>query len=108
MLLSHPKRSLSEKNGVFKNVTFKDCKNHIFHPKTSFFTENTNFFLEDHVIDRITKFNRLIIFFSTFEMIVLILVGKVMTFAFYPLFGFHQIVKDWNASESLAFEGFIL
>ena len=38
-------------------------------------------------------------FFSSFEVIVLILGGKVMTFVFYPLLGSQGIVKNWNTTE---------
>ena len=30
-----------------------------------------------------------------------------MTFALYPIFRFTEIVKDWNETESFAFEGVI-
>ena len=46
----------------------------------------------------------LIIFFSSFEVIVLLLGVKAMTFVLYPLFRFQEIVKDWNTSESFEFE----
>ena len=38
-------------------------------------------------------------FFSSFEVIVLILGGKVMTFVLYPLLRFKGIVKNWNTTE---------
>ena len=44
-------------------------------------------------------------FFSSFEVIVLFLGGKVMTFVLYPLVRFQEIVKVWNAAESFASEG---
>ena len=49
-------------------------------------------------------------FFSSFEVtcIVLLLDGKVMIFVLYPLIKFHEIVKDWNATDSFAFECCIL
>ena len=47
-------------------------------------------------------------FFSSFEVIVLLLAGKVMTFVSYPLIKFQEIVKDWNATDSFAFEGVIV
>ena len=47
----------------------------------------------------------IIMFFSSFEVIVLLLDGKVMTFVLYPLIKFQDIVKDWNATDSFAFEG---
>ena len=36
----------------------------------------------------------IIMFFSSFEVIVLLLDGKVMTFVLYPLIKFREIVKD--------------
>ena len=46
----------------------------------------------------------IIMFFSSSEVIVLLLDGKVMTFALYPVIKFREIVKDWNATDSFAFE----
>ena len=43
-------------------------------------------------------------YFSSFEVIVLLLDGKVMTFVLNPLIKFQEIVKDWNATDSFAFE----
>ena len=31
-----------------------------------------------------------------------------MTFVLYPLFRFREILKDWNATKSYAFEGLIV
>ena len=45
-------------------------------------------------------------FFSSFEVIVFLLGGKVMTFVLYPLFRFQEIVKQWHATESFEFQGF--
>ena len=50
----------------------------------------------------------IIMFFSSFEVNVLLLDGKVMTFVSYPLIKFHDIVEDWNATDSFAFEGVIV
>ena len=50
----------------------------------------------------------IIMFFSSFEVIVLLLDGKVMTFVLYPLIKFQEIVKDWNATDSFVFEGVIV
>ena len=47
-------------------------------------------------------------FLSSFEVIVLLLGVKVVTFVLYPLFRFQEIVKDWIPSESFAFKGFIV
>ena len=41
----------------------------------------------------------IIMFFSSFEVIVLILGGKVMTFVLYPLLRSQGIVKDCNTTE---------
>ena len=45
-----------------------------------------------------------IIFFSSFEVIVILFGGKVLTFVLYPLLRFQEIVKDLNATESFLFE----
>ena len=50
----------------------------------------------------------IIMFFCSFEVIVLLLDGKVMTFVLYPLIKFQEIVKDSNATDSFAFEGVIV
>ena len=52
--------------------------------------------------------NDIIMFFSSFEVIVLLLDGKVMTFVLYPLIKFKEIVKDWNATDLFLFEGIIV
>ena len=49
-----------------------------------------------------------VMFFSSFELIVLLLDGKVMTCILYPLIKFQEIVEDWNATDSFAFEGVIV
>ena len=41
----------------------------------------------------------MIMFFSSLEVIVLLLDGKVMNFVLYPLIKFQEIVKDWNATD---------
>ena len=46
-------------------------------------------------------------FSSSFEVIVLLLDVEVMTFL-YPLLRFQAILKDWNATESFAFEDVIV
>ena len=46
----------------------------------------------------------ILVFFSSFEVIVLLLDGKVMTFVLYPLIKFQEFVKDYNATNSFAFE----
>ena len=50
----------------------------------------------------------MIMFFSSFEAIVVLLDGKVTTFVLYPLIKFQEIVKDWNATDSFVFEGVIV
>ena len=50
----------------------------------------------------------IILLFSSFEVIVLLLYGKVMTFVLYPLIKFQEIIKDWNTTDSFAFEGIIV
>ena len=50
----------------------------------------------------------IIIFFSSFEFIALLLDGKVMIFVLYPLIKFQDSVKDWNATDSFVFEGVIV
>ena len=47
-------------------------------------------------------------FFSSFEVIGLILGGKVMTFVLYPLLRSQGNVKNWNTTEYFAFEGVIV
>ena len=47
-------------------------------------------------------------FFSSFEVIVILLDGKVMTFVLFPLIKFQEIVKYWNLTDSFAFEGVIV
>ena len=50
----------------------------------------------------------IIMFFSSFEVIVLLLDGKVMTFVLNPLIKFQEIVKDWNATDAFAYGGVIV
>ena len=54
---------------------------------------------EEHVLKEwsisIDKF----MFFSSFEVIVLIFGGKVMTLVLYPLLRSQGIVKNWNTTE---------
>ena len=55
------------------------------------------------------SFIDIIMFFSSFEVNVLCVDGKVMTFVLYNiLIKFPEIVKDWNATDSNRFEGVIL
>ena len=51
------------------------------------------------------SFIDIIMFFSSSEVILLLLDGKVMTFVLYSLIKLQEIVKDWNATDSFAFEG---
>ena len=77
------------------NITFRDCKKRIFHPKSLIFTKNEIVGLEEHVLKELS----ISIEISSFEVIVLILGGKVMTFVFYPLLGSQGMVKNWNTTE---------
>ena len=85
--------------GFFTNITFRDCKKRIFHPKSYIFTKNKNLSLEEQVLKELSISIDIFMFFSSFEVIVLILGGKVMTFVFYPLLRSQGIVKNWNTTE---------
>ena len=50
----------------------------------------------------------IIMFFSSFKVIVLLLDGKVMTFVLHPFLKFQEIVKDWNETDSFALKGVIV
>ena len=54
--------------------------------------------IEEHVLKELLISIDLIIFFSSFEVFLLLLGIKVMTFVLYPLFRSQEIVKDWNAT----------
>ena len=71
-------------------------------------TKSQNFSQEEHVLIELCSSIDIIMFFSSFKVIVLLLNGKVLTFVLYPLIKFQEIVKDWNATDSLAFKGVIL
>ena len=64
--------------------------------------------LEEHVLLELRISVDFIIYFSSFEVIVLLLGVKVMTFVLYPMFRFQAIVKNWNTTESFAFEDGIM
>ena len=64
------------------------------------FTKSKYFSIEEHVLIDLCISIDLIISFSSFEVIVLILGFKLLTFVFYPLLRFQDIVKDRNATES--------
>ena len=85
--------------GFFTNITFRDCKKRIFHPKSQIFTKNKNLSLEEHVLKELSISIDIVMFSSSFEVIVLILGGKVITFVFYPLLRSQGIVKNWNTTE---------
>ena len=89
----------SEILDFFTNITFRDCKNCIFHPKSSSFTKNKNLSPEEHVWKELSISIDIFMFFSSFEVILLILGGKVMTFVFYPLLRSQGLVKNWNTTE---------
>ena len=55
--------------------------------------------LEEHILKELSISIDLFVFFSSLEVIVLILGGKVMTFVFYPLLRSKEIVKNWNTTE---------
>ena len=63
------------------------------------FTKNNNLSLEEHVLKELSISIDIFMFFSSFEVIVLILGGKVMTFVLYPLLRSQGIVKHWNTTE---------
>ena len=62
------------------------------------------FSLEEYVLIESRISVDFIISISSFEVIVLLLSVKVMTFVLYPVFRFPEFVKDWNATESFVFE----
>ena len=68
--------------------------------KNAFFTQNHKFSqknqklsLEEHVLKELSISIDIFMVFSSFEVIVLILGGKVMTFVLYPLLRSQGIVK---------------
>ena len=87
------------KFGFCTHITLRDCKKRIFHPKSKFFTKNKNVSLEKYVLKELSISIDIFMFFSSFEVIVLILGGKVMTFVLYPLLRSQRIVKNWNTTE---------
>ena len=60
-------------------------KNAFFTQKHKFLQKNKNFSPEEHVLKELSISIDTFMFFSSFEVIVLILGGKVMTFVLYPL-----------------------
>ena len=71
-------------------------------------TKNKNLSLEEYVLTEFRISIDIIMIFSSFEVIVLLLGDKVMTFVLYPLFRSQEIVKYWKATESFAFECVIM
>ena len=76
-------------------------RNSILTKKTQIFTRILNFSIEEHVLIDLCISIDLIISFSSFEAIVLLLGVKLLTFILYPLLKFQDIVKDRNATESV-------
>ena len=76
---------------IVKNAFF--TKNHKFSQKNEILS------LEEHVLKELSISIDIFMLFSSFEVIVLILGGKVMTFIFYPLLRSQGIVKNWNTTE---------
>ena len=74
-------------------------KRAIFTQKHKFCKKYANFSPEEHALIELLISIDIIILFSSFEVIVLRLGDKVMTFVLYPLFRFPEIVNDWNATE---------
>ena len=70
-----------------------------FSPKIINFHKNINLSLEEHVLKKLSISIDIFMFFSSFEIIVLISGGKVMIFVLYPLLRTQGIVKNWNTTE---------
>ena len=86
MQLSNPKSSLSVKFWIFFRVLLSEIvKNAFFTQKHKFSQKNKDLSLEEHVLKELSIYVEVIMFFSSFEFIVLLLGGKVMTFVLYPL-----------------------
>ena len=63
------------------------------------FIKTKNFSIAEHVLIDLCISIDLIISFSSFEDIVLVLGAKLPTFVLYPLLRFQDIVKDRNATD---------
>ena len=85
--------------GFFTNITFRDCKNAFFTQNHKFSKKRKNLSPEEHALKELSISIDMFMFFSSFEIIVLILGGKVMTFVLYPLLRSQGIVKNWNTTE---------
>ena len=68
-----------------------------------FIKTKKKFSITEHVLIDLCISIDLIISFSSFEVIVLLLGVKLPTFVLYPLLRFQYIVKDRNATESFEF-----
>ena len=79
-----------------------------FSPKNLNYHTNKKFSIEEHVLIEWRISIDSIIFISSFEVFVFLLGVKVVTLVLYTLFRFAEIVKDWNATESLAFDDVIV
>ena len=70
-----------------------------FSPKNINFQKNKTLSLEEHVLKEFSISIDIFMFFSSFEVIVLILGGNVMTFVLYPLLRSQGIIKNWNTTD---------
>ena len=82
------------KFGLFLRILLSEIvKNAFFTQNHKFSQKNKNLSLEEHVLKELSISIDMVMFFSSFEDIVLNLGGKVMTFVFYPLLRSQRIVK---------------
>ena len=107
MLLSNPYSSLSVKFWIILRRLVSEIVQNAFLTQKHQFSQKLNFSLKEQVLIELRSCIHIIIIFSSWEVIVLLLDGKVMTFVLYPLIKFQEIVKDWNLKDSFAFEGVI-
>ena len=84
---------------IFYEYYFQRLSKTHFSPKNINFHKNKNLSLEEHVLKELTISIDIFMFCSSFEVIVLILGGKVMTFVLKPLLRSQEIVKNWNTTE---------
>ena len=74
-------------------------KNAFFTQNHKFSQKNKNLSLEEHVLKELSISIYIFMFFSSFEVTMLILGGKVMTFVFYPLLRSEGILNNWKTTE---------
>ena len=79
---------------IFLRILLSEIVKTHFHPKSLIFTKNKKLSPEEHVLKELSISIDIFMFFSSFEVIVLILGGKVMTFVFYLLLRSQGIVKN--------------